>query len=85
MGDTNMSSEMKEIFDCLKDLIFINGIIATELITLVENSSRIVRKSKEIPDSCREAHGTLNEKILEIVERYWGHAVTPLKSHVRKH
>lgn len=80
-----MTSEIKEVLDCLKDLIFINGIIATELITLVENSSRIVRKSEEIPSSCREAHGTLNEKILEIVERYWGQEVTPLKTHVRKH
>ncbi|MHC1590807.1 MAG: hypothetical protein ACXQS8_01865 [Candidatus Helarchaeales archaeon] len=80
-----MPTREDEILNCLKDLIFINGLIATELITLVENSSKIARKSDSVPESCRQAHDRLNEQVIQIMEKYWSSELTNLKEHVRKH
>ena len=80
-----MSSESKEILERLNDLILINGIIASELMTLVENSSKILRNSKEVPPKCIEAHGNLNKQIIAIIEKYNGSDVNHLKSHVKTH
>ncbi len=52
----------------LKDMIKINAVIATELIQLVENSSRQIRG--DIPESCKVQHGVLKKEIVEIAEKW---------------
>lgn len=55
----------------LADLIYINGIIATELIKVTENTATI-RHGEEFLNktSCPAEHSQLNKKIIEILKRY---------------
>ena len=62
-----MTHDDTELVDLLKDMIKINAVIATELIQLVENSSRQIRW--EIPESKKVQHGTLKKEIVEIAEK----------------
>lgn len=67
----------------LKDLVRINAVIATELIQLVENSSRMVRGG-EVPETCKTQHQTLKREVIEIAERWSGDCQT-LREHNLAH
>ena len=58
-------SELKEM---LRDMIKINAVIATEMIQLVENSSKQLRG--EIPETCKVQHGALKKEVVEIAEKW---------------
>ncbi|WML67627.1 MAG: hypothetical protein METHP_01170 [Methanoregula sp. SKADARSKE-2] len=58
-----------ETKEMLKDLIWLNAVIATELIQVTENTSAIVRKSPP-PASCLTKHNELRRIALAIAERY---------------
>ena len=73
-----MASEHTELVDLLKDMLKINAVIATELIQLVENSSRQIRG--DIPESCKVQHNTLKKEIVEIAEK-WHDTCRMLKEH----
>lgn len=75
-------SEKKDIDLMLKDLIKINSVIATELIQLVENSSKQLRG--DIPKSCKEQHKKLKKEIIEIAEK-WNNNCELLKEHNIEH
>jgi hypothetical protein len=72
----------------LSDLIYINSIIATELIRITENSATI-RHGKEFLDetNCPAEHRELNKRIIEIVKKYKkkDEDLTILQNHVLKH
>jgi len=55
----------------LSDLIYLNGIIATELIRITENTAAL-RHGEEFlaGSSCSSEHSELNKKIIEIVKKY---------------
>lgn len=53
----------------LQDLIWMNALIATELIQITENTSAILRKSSP-PETCIEEHRRLRAVALEIAEKY---------------
>ncbi|MBP2145788.1 hypothetical protein J2129_001242 [Methanofollis sp. W23] len=74
-----MDSEEKEMF---KDLLWLNAVIATELIQITENTSQILRKQPP-PDSCVREHGELRETALAIAEKY--RPGTALGPHLRGH
>ena len=59
------------IKNMLADLIYINGIIATELIKVTENTATI-RRGNEFLDTtaCPAEHFELNKKIIEILKTY---------------
>ena len=59
------------IKNMLADLIYINGVIATELIKVTENTA-IIRRGEEFLNTtnCLTEHKELNEKIIEIVKKY---------------
>ncbi|MFX1478779.1 MAG: hypothetical protein ACFFCI_11675 [Promethearchaeota archaeon] len=59
------------IKNMLADLIYINGIIATELIKVTENTD-IICRGKDYLDTttCPAEHYELNKKIIEILKRY---------------
>lgn len=60
--------ELDETTHMLKDLLWLNAVIATELIQITENTSAILRKG-EIPGSCLAEHRALREEALAIAER----------------
>ena len=80
--DTNGMKGIKEIKEMLGELLWLNSVIATELIQITENSSQILRKV-DIPESCRIEHGKLRAAALDIAERYKPN--TGLKEHLLKH
>ncbi len=67
----------------LRDLIWLNGVIATELIQLVENSSATLRGS--VPEKCLIQHNELRQQALHIVARNCGPDASSLQRHVTGH
>ncbi len=59
------------IKNMLADLIYLNGIIATELIKVTENTATI-RHGEEFLNktTCLAEHDQLNQKIIEILMKY---------------
>ncbi|MFA5331298.1 MAG: hypothetical protein WC342_02860 [Methanoregula sp.] len=74
--------EDKEIKEMLGDLIWLNAVIATELIQITENTSAILRKSPP-PETCIRDHQELRATALAIAEKY--HKETALARHLGKH
>jgi hypothetical protein len=72
----------KETKEMLADLIWLNALIATELIQITENSSSILRKSPP-PESCLAEHHALRETALSMAEKY--RPGTMLSQHLGKH
>jgi hypothetical protein len=66
----------------LADLIWLNALIATELIQITENTSAILRKSPP-PESCLQDHNSLRATALAIAEKY--RSDTALARHLGKH
>jgi hypothetical protein len=58
-----------ETKEMLADLIWLNAVIATELIQITENSSAILRKTAP-PASCIAEHQALRETALSMAEKY---------------
>jgi len=71
-----------EIKEMLADLIWLNALIATELIQVTENTSAILRKSPP-PKSCLVEHAELRKTALLIARRYSQDTV--LEQHLSKH
>jgi hypothetical protein len=72
----------KDTKEMLADLIWLNAVIATELIQITENSSAILRKSPP-PASCLVEHQALRNTALAMAEKY--RPGTMLGQHVGKH
>jgi hypothetical protein len=71
-----------EIKEMLADLIWLNALIATELIQVTENTSAILRKSPP-PQSCLHEHNALRDTVLSMAEKY--RSGTLLSQHLGKH
>ena len=78
-----MTDNRRQITDMLEDLIKINAVIATELIQLVENSSKLVHGGT-VPDTCKAQHQELKEEIIGIAER-WSDSCDTLRKHNLAH
>jgi len=63
-----MNDNHNELADLLKDLIKINAVIATEMIQLVENSSRQIRGA--VPEACLSQHAQLKQEVVKIAEKW---------------
>lgn len=66
----------------LADLIWLNAVIATELIQITENTSALLRKSPP-PQSCLDDHRRLRNTAVAIAERF--HPGSGLKEHLAGH
>ena len=76
------------IKNMLSDLIYLNGIIVTELITITENTAAIRRGEDFLKDSsCISEHNELKAKVIEIVKKYKDKPEDheSLEKHVIKH
>lgn len=58
-----------EVQEMLRDLLWLNAVIATEIIQITENTSSILRKSSP-PARCLEEHQALRSVALAIAEKY---------------
>lgn len=85
---SEQTSILLYIKNMLADLIYINGIIATELIKVTENTATI-RRGKEFLEktSCLEEHQDLNHQIVAILKKYQRKPedLEGLEKHVLKH
>jgi hypothetical protein len=85
---SEQTSILLYIKNMLADLIYINGIIATELIKVTENTATI-RRGKEFLNktSCLAEHQDLNLQIIEILKKYQRKPddIAGLENHVLKH
>ena len=72
----------KKTEEMLADLLWLNAVIATELVQITENTSAILRKS-EPPESCLRDHQALRQTALAIAERY--RPGTALARHLGSH
>lgn len=72
----------EETKEMLRDLLWLNALIATELIQITENTSQILRKAAP-PESCIVEHAALRKTALEIADRY--RPGTMLRKHVAEH
>lgn len=72
----------KETREMLADLVWLNAVIATELIQITENTSAILRKTTP-PASCLAEHHALRETALAMAEKY--RPGTMLAQHLGKH
>lgn len=72
----------EEELQLLRDLVWLNAVIATEVIQITENVSAIQRNAPP-PESCREDHDRLREIALRIAERY--SSDTALRTHLTGH
>jgi hypothetical protein len=77
-----MSDENDEIREMLRDLLWLNAVIATELIQVTENTSAILRHGPP-PSGCLAAHRDLRQTALEIAEKY--RSESALREHLTGH
>ena len=68
--------------EMLADLLWLNAVIATELIQVTENTSALLRKSPP-PPACLREHAELRACALAIVEKY--RPGTILRQHISGH
>jgi hypothetical protein len=72
----------EELKEMLRDLLWLNALIATELVQITENTSQILRKAAP-PETCIAEHKALRATALEIADRY--KPGTMLRQHVAEH
>ncbi len=58
-----------ETHEMLRDLLWLNAVIATEIIQMTENTSALLHKSSP-PARCLEEHQSLRAVALAIAEKY---------------
>ncbi|KUG15283.1 hypothetical protein ASZ90_015062 [hydrocarbon metagenome] len=74
--------EAEETRAILADLIWLNAVIATELIQITENVSALLREAPP-PESCIRDHNRLRAEALRIAEKY--HKEPSLREHLMGH
>ncbi len=72
----------EELKGMLRDLIWLQAVLATELIQVTENTSAILRNAPP-PTRCLEEHQALRATALEIAEKY--HPGGALREHLTGH
>jgi hypothetical protein len=76
------SGDQGEMIELLRDLVWLNAVIATELIQQTENTSQMARNAPP-PASCLLEHQSLRETALAIADRY--RPGSALRAHLKGH
>lgn len=71
-----------EMIELLRDLVWLNAVIATELIQQTENTSQLARNAPP-PVSCLLEHQAIREAALAIADRY--RPGSALRAHLKGH
>ena len=74
----------EKIIELLQDIIYLQSVVATELIRITENTSKILNKNNP-PESCLKEHEKLEKIIINIAEKHCSDKISDLKQHVLKH
>jgi hypothetical protein len=82
MNSSEQRHTDKELVELLRDLVWLNAVIATELIQQTENTSLMARNAPP-PGSCLLEHQALRETALAIADRY--RPGTSLHTHLTGH
>ncbi|NVM00964.1 MAG: hypothetical protein HWN67_01395 [Candidatus Helarchaeota archaeon] len=77
-----MADEIKEL---LKDILVLNSIIAAEALQITENTSKIARKSMEVPEQCQISHNKLRNQIINILKKHVKDQAQILDEHIITH
>ena len=76
----------EKILEVLKDLTYINAVIATELIRITENTAVMANKPPEKVSKCVIEHDKISAKVMQLAEKYADPSLLqPLKDRVLKH
>ncbi len=81
-------SLLEKISEKLSDLLYLNGIIATELIKITENTATIRRGEEFLEKTpCPSEHYELNTRIISILKKFTKKSedLAGLEKHVLKH
>ena len=78
-----LRTEIKQLSELTKDLIFVLAVEATETMQVTENTSTMLRG--EVPLSCRTAHYRLREHIVQIATKWNKDRSIDLKKHLFGH
>jgi len=78
MKDKEKKEELSEL---LKDLVWINGVVAMEIIRISENMAEATRGSET--EKCREEHQEILKKIIKVLGKYSPDSL--LKEHIETH
>ncbi len=65
--DSRMEQE-KEIVELLRDLVWLNAVIATEIIRVTENTKAAL--GGQVPEKCKREHRELTERVVEIAKKW---------------
>jgi hypothetical protein len=74
--------ESEDLKEMLRDLIWLDALIATELIQVTENTSSILRGAPP-PAACLKQHAALRKFALELAEKY--RELPALREHIAGH
>lgn len=74
-------SKKQSLEESIKDLIWLNGVTAIEIIRISENMAEATRGSQT--EKCREEHKELLGKIVKVLEKYSSESL--LKEHIIDH
>ena len=80
--DSSEQAGQGEVIEMLRDLLWLNAVIATELIQQTENLSVMARNASP-PASCLLEHQQIRETALAIADRY--RPGTALHTHLTGH
>ena len=61
--------EIDDIREMLRDLLWLNAVLVTEVIQITENTSSLIRNAPP-PARCLEEHLALRQTALQIAEKY---------------
>ncbi|HEY0090465.1 MAG TPA: hypothetical protein VGB37_16565 [Candidatus Lokiarchaeia archaeon] len=84
----NQNELLESVKNLLADLLYVNSIIATELIKITENTVAMRRGEDFLnKSSCVVEHNNLNKNVIAIVKKYCDKKenVADLEKHVLKH
>jgi len=76
-----MQEEKRSLELLIKDLIWLNGVIAIEIVRISENMAEATRGSQT--QKCREEHVELLKKIVKVLNKYSSDSL--LKNHIVDH
>lgn len=76
-----MRKNKQKLEESIKDLIWLNGILAIEIIRISENMAEATRGSET--QKCRDEHNQLLGKIVKLLEKYSSDPL--LKEHIKDH
>ncbi len=71
----------RKVLEALKDLIWLNAVIASEIIRVVENTKSALGSG--VPEKCKKEHRMILEKVINIAEKWKKEDI--LRTHNLKH